>query len=227
MGSTRLPGKSMMPLAGQPMLARILERVVRADRIDETVVAIPDGAADDVLAGVARGYGLSVFRGSEADVLDRHYQAALQHHADQVVRIPADNPVPDPVHVDLTIAHHIASGADFTSTYSEQIDNGYISGLGCEVYRFETIERAWRETSEPRYREHPHTYVYDHPERFKIETVQFPMELRRPGLVLDVNTLEEYRFMARLYDDLYPQDPNFAAREIVSWYDRQSVNADV
>jgi spore coat polysaccharide biosynthesis protein SpsF len=196
-----------------------LERVARVELVDSAVLAIPERSEDDILGAVAERHQVSVFRGSEVDVLDRHYQAALVHSAEQVVRIPGDNPVPDPVHVDRTIAHHVATGADFTSTYPEQLDNGYVSGLGCEVISFESLEAAWRTSKDARHREHPHTFFYDHPGLFQIETIQFPAELRRPRLVLDVNTLEEYLFVARLYNELYPRNPRFGAREIIDWYD--------
>jgi spore coat polysaccharide biosynthesis protein SpsF len=209
----------MLPLAGKPLIRRLLERVVWTELVDEAVLAIPEVKEDDVLATVADQQAVSVFRGSELDVLDRHYQAALAHSADQIVRIPGDNPVPDASHVDRTIAHHIATGAAFTSTYPELLDNGYISGLGCEVFTFAALEQAWKTSRDPRNREHPHTFFYDHRDLFKIETIQFPRELRRPGLVLDVNTLEDYQFMARLYEDLYPVNPRFGTSEIVDWYD--------
>jgi len=64
MGSTRLPGKSLMDLAGQPLVGRVLERVKRCKSMDEIVLATPDTAIDDVLAQLAEVYGVSLFRGS-------------------------------------------------------------------------------------------------------------------------------------------------------------------
>ena len=90
MGSDRLPGKSMMPLAGKPLLYRILERVLRCQSIDQIVVAAPDTNENDILEKVANELNVSIFRGSENDVLDRYYKAAKDHKADLILRIPLD-----------------------------------------------------------------------------------------------------------------------------------------
>ena len=65
MGSTRLPGKSMMFLAGTPLVGRVLERIKSAKKVDKLVLAIPDSSENDPLESLAKSYGVSVFRGSE------------------------------------------------------------------------------------------------------------------------------------------------------------------
>src|SRR5262245_19029581 len=107
MGSTRLPGKSMMHLAGAPLLARILERVRRCTIIDQIVLATTRESEDDALEDIARSYGVSTFRGSKDDLLDRYYQAAKAFRADLIVREPADNPVPEPAEIDRIIKYHL------------------------------------------------------------------------------------------------------------------------
>ena len=96
MGSSRFPGKSMMDLAGEPLVGRILERVKRCTRLDDIVLAIPDTEQDKPLQKLADRYGVKVFVGSENDLVDRYYQAALVNEADVIVRIPADNTTPQP-----------------------------------------------------------------------------------------------------------------------------------
>ena len=76
MGSTRLPGKSLMDLVGQPLVGRILERVKRCKLMNEIVLAVPDTIKDNPLADLSELYGVSLFRGSENNILDRCYQAA-------------------------------------------------------------------------------------------------------------------------------------------------------
>ena len=93
MGSARLPGKSMLGLAGAPLLARILERVRRSSQVHRIVVATTRNSEDDVLAGLAADQGVAAFRGAENDLVDRYYQAARAFGADAIVRLPADNAV--------------------------------------------------------------------------------------------------------------------------------------
>jgi spore coat polysaccharide biosynthesis protein SpsF len=219
MGSTRLPGKSMLPLAGEPLVARLLERLQRVTQADEIVLALPDKPEDDVLAKVAVRLGVSTFRGAEDDLVDRFYQAAHTYGAQTIVRIPGDNPAPEPAEIDRVIRYHRESGNDFSSNYPDVFDNGYPDGIGAEVFGFAPLERLWKSVTDPRNREHPHTNFYEHSDTFRIGTIECPAEFRRPDIVLDVNTREEYEFMASLYSALYPANPRFTILDIIEWYD--------
>ena len=226
MASTRLPGKSMMDLAGAPLVGRIIERVKRCKMVDEIVLATTQKSEDDALEELAGSYRVSVFRGSENDLVDRYYQAAKTYNAEVVVRIPADNPVPEPSEIDRIIDYHLTGQSDFSSNLAEVYGNGYPDGIGAEVFNFKTLEEVWRTCGDTRRREHLHLNFFDYksqkpinPERYRVGTIQCPSEFRRPDMVLDVNTLEEYKFMAELYDYLYPRDPNFRITDIIEWYD--------
>ena len=219
MGSTRLPGKSIMPLAGEPLIQRIIERVKRCKKIDTIVLATTNKSEDDPLAVISDKMDIEVFRGSENDLVDRYYKAALKYKADFVVRLPADNPVVEPKEIDRIIEHHLNSDDDFSANTHNILGNEYPDGLGAEVFSINKLKQIWEETTDPRNREHPHTYFYEHPEKFKLGTVKCPVEFRRPDLVLDVNTKEEYEFIGSIYDALYPINNNFHITEIINWYD--------
>src|SRR5437016_9806612 len=161
MGSTRLPGKSLMDLAGKPLIVRILERVKRCTRIDSIVLATTDRRDDDVLEQLSREMGVSVFRGSENDLVDRYYQAAKAFQADIVVRLSGDNPVVEPAEIDRIVEYHMRGESDFSSNTHNLHDNGYPDGLGAEVFMFEKLEEVWNITTDPRNREHPHTYFLE------------------------------------------------------------------
>jgi spore coat polysaccharide biosynthesis protein SpsF len=219
MGSTRLPGKSMMPLAGEPLIMRIIERVKRCKRLDLIVLATTQKPQDSPLCEIAEQCGIEVFRGSENDLVDRYYQAAKKFQADYIVRLPADNPVVEPAEIDRIVDHHLRSDDDFSANTHNILNNQYPDGLGAEVFSTQKLKEVWESTTDPRNREHPHTYFYEHPEKYRIGTVKCPKEFRRPDLVLDVNTQEEYEFVASIYDTLYPKNPNFHITEIIKWYD--------
>ncbi len=226
MGSTRLPGKSLLPLAGRPMLARILERSRRARRINEIVVATTRKAEDDPLAELAAAEGAAVFRGAENDLVERYRRAAEVYQAGLVVRLPADNPVPEPEEIDRVIEYHLRGDSEFSSNLAEVMGNGYPDGIGAEVFERAALEEVAARPLTPMLREHPHLNFFDYraqkavePERFRVGTVECPPAFRRPDLRLDVNTGDDYRFLARLYDDLYPRNPNFHITAIIDWYD--------
>jgi len=227
MGSTRLPGKSMMDLAGAPLVGRILERVKRCERLDLIVSATTTTKPeDDVLARLAEDYGTAAFRGSENDLVDRYYCAAKEFGADVIVRLPADNPVPEPAEIDRIVDYHLTGQSDFSSNLAQVYGNGYPDGIGAEVFNLRVLEEVWRTSRDPENREHPHLNFFDYgtqkatdPRKYSVGTVECPTEFRRPDLVLDVNTIEEYRFMVELFEYLYPRNPNFHITDIIQWYD--------
>ena len=227
MGSERLPGKSMMDLAGEPLVGRILERVKRCKRLDDIVLAIPDTEQDKLLRVLADRYGVKVFVGSENDLVDRYYQAALANKADVIVRIPADNTTPQPEEIDRIIDHHLSlERPGFSSNLSVIDDSGYPDGIGAEVFDFSLLSDANKTVRDPFKREHVHLNFYNYetgkavdPIWCPISTVQCPREFRRPDLILDVNTKEQYDFMVKLYEALYFKNSHFDIIDIINWYD--------
>jgi spore coat polysaccharide biosynthesis protein SpsF len=227
MGSTRLPGKSMMDLAGAPLVGRILERVKRCTQLDDLVLAIPDTEKDAVLKKLGESNGVKVFAGSENDLVERYYQAAVWSKADIIGRLPADNATPEPSEIDRIVEHHLALGRPgFSSNLSVIGDSDYPDGIGAEMFDFSLLKEARERHHDPRQREHVHLNFYDYSvakpvnaQWCPISTVKCPPEFRRPDLVLDVNTQEQYEFMHQLYAYLYPKNPGFHITDIIRWYD--------
>lgn len=215
----------MLDLAGEPLVARVLERVSRCREVAQVVLATTEKPEDDVLAALGEPYGASVFRGAEHDLLDRYVQAARVHAASIVVRLPADNPVPEPAEIDRIVRYHRSSGNAFSSNLAQVLGNGYPDGIGAEAIDAAALEEVWRTERDTHRREHPHLNFFDYDSqqpvdpRFPVGTVECPPELRRPDIVLDVNTAEQYEFMRELYEYLYPQDPEFHVTDLIRWYD--------
>jgi len=162
MGATRLPGKVLLDIGGQPMLVRVVERVRRAARLDGVVVATTTQVQDDPVAELCRGRGYACSRGSLQDVLDRYYQAARSARATEVVRITADCPAMDPQLIDLTVDEFRRAGADFAADrLPPPWSRTYPIGLDVEVCSFTALERAWKEAGQPFQREHVMPYFYE------------------------------------------------------------------
>ena len=224
-GSTRLPGKVLMDVAGQPLLELVVNRTGRAHRLDDVVVATTAGPADDAIEHLARDRGWSLARGSEDDVLDRYRDAARANGADVVVRITADCPLMDPELVDEVIAARAAGDWDYASnTLGERT---YPRGLDIEVIRTDALERAWREDADPGRREHVTPYVYGHPERFRLLPVPGPTD--ESGHRWCVDTEEDLQVVRLLYgvlgrDDFGWRDALEVARRHPDW---GALNGDV
>ena len=227
MGSSRLPGKSMMDLAGAPLVGRILERVKRCLRVDDIILAIPDSIENNPLAKLGKEYGVNVFAGSENDLVDRYYQASLLANAEYVVRLPADNATPEPSEIDRIIEHHLMLGRrGFSSNLSVINDSGYPDGIGAEIFDFSLLKEARDQPPNAIQREHVHRNFFNYETQTAvnekwcpISTTACPEEFRRPDLVLDVNTMEQYEFMRELYEYLYQVNKNFHINDIIRWFD--------
>ena len=160
MGSTRFPNKVMREIEGTPMIGLLLERLARARRVDEIVLATSDATRNDPLSDYVASLGHRVFRGSEADVLDRYYRAAREAKADIVVRVTGDCPLIDPGVVDHVIGRFIESGCDYVSN---TLTPTFPDGLDTEVFTFRALEEAQTRATKPFDREHVTPFLKEAP----------------------------------------------------------------
>jgi spore coat polysaccharide biosynthesis protein SpsF (cytidylyltransferase family) len=159
--STRLPGKVLMDLGGKTVLARVIERARAIPGADVVVCAIPEGGADDPVALEAARAGAVVFRGSQTDVLDRYWRAALAMDAGAVMRITSDCPLIDPAVCGDLIRLWREAGVDYGSINTPP---SWPHGLECEIFSMAWLERAAREAVKPSEREHVSPFIRNHPE---------------------------------------------------------------
>jgi len=195
MGSSRLPGKVLRDIHGEPMLYRVLSRIQRAVHLDDIVVATTSRPEDDCLAGLASAWGFQTFRGAEEDVLDRYYGAARLSGAELVVRVTGDCPLTAPELIDQAIGEMLSSRADYVSNCRPH--SSYPEGLDVEVIRFEALERAWREAAQTSEREHVTPYIWKGGRDFSTRLLTCPESLPRVRLTVDEPT--DLEFMNELY----------------------------
>lgn len=197
MGAARLPGKVLEDIAGQPMLARVVNRACRAKRLDIVVVATTTQSIDDAIVRLCEKQGWPYFRGSEEDVLDRYYHAALTFKADVVVRITGDCPLVEPEIIDRVVnefqGHYPA--VDYISNV---LTRTFPRGLDVEVMSFGALSKAWQEDHNPVWREHVTQYIWRQPEKFKIRNVTNDTDYSYMRWTVD--TPEDLAFMRRIYE---------------------------
>jgi spore coat polysaccharide biosynthesis protein SpsF len=215
MGSTRLPGKVLLELGGDTVLARVISRVRRCRLVNQVMVATSTGPADDVIVKECSRLQSAVFRGSELDVLDRYYHAAQHTQAEVVVRITSDCPLIDPEISDRTIAEFIDSRSDYASNV---LDRTYPRGLDTEVMTFAALETAWREAQADYQREHVTPFLYQHPERFKLLSVKGERDESQHRWTLD--TPEDLRFLQAIYARMADR-PYFNWTEVLTLVERE------
>ena len=205
MGSTRLPGKVMLPLAGEHVLSHDIHRVKAASCIDETVVATSTGKQDDIVKRYAAREGATVFRGSENDVLGRMFGAARKANADVVVRVTADCPLVAPEIIDTVVERLIETDSEYACT---TIERTFPRGLGADAFTMDSFETVEERSNEPYEREHVVPYYHDHPDQFDIEKVTSDdvyTESRyqnRTDLRITLDEADDYELFRRLYNEL-------------------------
>jgi spore coat polysaccharide biosynthesis protein SpsF (cytidylyltransferase family) len=208
MASSRLPGKVLADLVGRPVLWHVVQRVCQARRADHVLVATSVSSADDPLARFCANAGIDMFRGSEHDVLDRFYQAALVTQADTIVRITADCPLIDPDVIDRVLQVHASGSFDYTSNV---ILYSYPDGLDVEAIRMETLARTWREAMQPSDREHVTPYVR-FSNRFRTFNVAHDPDLSHHRWTVDEPA--DLEFVRRIYEAL-DHFPDFRMADIL------------
>jgi spore coat polysaccharide biosynthesis protein SpsF len=226
MGSTRLPGKVLLDICGEPMLARVITRTVRAKTVHQVLVATTTDASDDPVAAHCDSMGIACTRGSLQDVLDRYYQAAKQAQADVIVRITADCPVIDPLLIDECVNALLDGAFDFTcNRLPPPFTRTYPIGLDTEVCAFTALEKAWNKSTETFHREHVMPYLYEgvklsassqqlsegvSQRGFKIAQLQHDPDYGQMRWTVD--TPEDLEFMRQVYR-------RFDGRDEFSWQD--------
>jgi len=217
MASSRYPGKALVPLAGRPLLAVLLERVASARGLDGVVLATSNNRENDVLAHLALEGGFAVFRGDEDDVLRRHVECARAVGAEHVVRVTGDNPLTDIETLEHLVAIHLGGGADYTYVPGDAL----LMGILPEVVKAEALERSWHRGEDWHRSELVTLYIKEHPHEFKIRASERPEELYRPAYRLTVDEAEDVALMQVLFERLAAPGKIVTTREAIVVLDRE------
>lgn len=188
MGSSRLPGKVLKPIAGQALLDHVLGRLSLLTYPVEVVVATSCLPHDDVIAQHCESRGVTVFRGSESNVLDRYCRCARENRFEHVVRLTADNPFTDMDELQRLIEQHLVQHNDYTHSFGSMP-----LGVGAEIFTFAALERSAREGHATNHREHVNEYIQENPDIFKIGVLAVPAAKCCPNLRLTVDTEDDYQ----------------------------------
>lgn len=216
-GSSRLPGKVLLPLAGEPLLMRFLERVSMSKHARNLVVATTTNAQDDEIEVLCRRGGYCVFRGHETDLLDRHFRAAQQMEADVVVKIPSDCPLIDPEVIDIVIDAFLERYPHVD--YASNLHPGtWPDGNDVEVMTFLALQRAWASASQLHEREHTTPWLWEHNpyvHRLNVERVDGQRLETRHRWTIDHP--EDYLLIRAVYNGLYHSNPHFRCEDVMTF----------
>jgi aminopeptidase-like protein/spore coat polysaccharide biosynthesis protein SpsF (cytidylyltransferase family) len=210
-------------LGHTPLIEWVLRRLLMAKKIDQVVLATSDTAKDDALADLATQLNVSVFRGSESDVLTRFIGAAEIAGATNVIRVCADNPFIDPVEIDRLSDYFLKHDFDYVCNHQDRLGSSYADGFGAEMLSAQLLKTISARATEPLHREHVTSYLWDHANTFSLNAIPAPDALRHAHLKFDVDTPEDLIKLQRLVDK--GVDLNSQAAEIIAIANGDSKNA--
>jgi spore coat polysaccharide biosynthesis protein SpsF len=216
-GSNRLPDKIMMPLAGKPLLQRLLERVQAATTHFDLAVATTTDTKDDIVREMCRSLNVDCYSGHPTDLLDRHYRAAVERKAEAVVKIPSDCPLIDPAVIDRVLGFYLQHEPSFDYV-SNLHPASYPDGNDVEVMTLGSLGKAWREASRNFEREHTTPYIWERSEEFRIGNVGWETGLDYSmSHRWTIDYQEDYQFIDAVYDELWSEDkPIFSMEDILA-----------
>lgn len=212
MTSSRMPGKVLMEVVGQPLLHYLVARLRAVPSLDDIVLATTVNSTDDILAAFAAREDIACFRASEADVMQRVIGAAESVNADVVVEITGDCPIIDPQIVEQTIRMFLAHDVAYVSNAHIR---SYPYGMDTQVFSLETLRRSALMTVDPLDREHVTLHIRNHPELFPQVHLVAPPELHWPELGLTLDEPADYELLRRVIEHFGKESPLFGCTDVV------------
>lgn len=219
MSSSRLPKKVMLPILGETLLWRMIERIKRVKYPVNMVIATSTDVNDDIIELFCQEKNVAFFRGDLNDLLDRHYQVGLLTKADAVIKIPSDCPLIDPKIIDKVIDFYLENQGEY-DFISNLHPATYPDGNDVELMTFEALEKAWKEAKKPLEREHTTPFFWENPQLFRLANLSWETGLdysMTHRFTIDYD--EDYQFIKRIFEELYPANPDFKLEDILSLID--------
>lgn len=207
-GSSRFPGKVLEPFGGQPMLAFLLERVRRANRVGTFVLATTSRSEDDQLAEFAAGLGMSVYRGDSDDVLGRLARAARLSGKGTIAVVLGDNPLVDGDLVDAVLTCLTEGGFDYAANVTAEYSvapsklRRFPIGIRVQAFTSQTLAELAVAADGAYYREHVSAWINEKENKYRlgfVEAVDLWQNMHRPEEFLAVNTPQDLAHAERIW----------------------------
>jgi spore coat polysaccharide biosynthesis protein SpsF (cytidylyltransferase family) len=216
--STRLSNKVLLPLAGAPLLSHCIRRL---KQVGAVIVATSGLSRDDPVEELAGLENVHCFRGSEADVLDRFYQASKMFNLQYTVRATGDNPLVDPREANRVMHYIMNHKVDYVTGATVVDGVGLPVGVGVEAFTFEALERSWFEARGKNHREHVNEYVLGSPDSFSIVRLKCLQKNSCPDLRLTIDTEDDLNFVREILKSINKPALEIGTPEIIEWWEKK------
>ena len=210
MSSTRLPGKTLLPISSKPMLQYVIERVAHSQQLDQFLVATSTEASDDAIEKFCTTMQVDCFRGNLSDVAHRFLTASQQYGWEAVVRICGDSPLIDPRLIDQAVEIFLSGEYDLVTNTLERT---FPKGQSVEVIRMSTFRDAHPQFETPGEREHVTEYFYTNNDQFRIHN--FVSGHNSGTLQLSVDTPDDFQTVETIIRSMQRPHWEYGWEEIV------------
>lgn len=228
MGSTRLPGKVLKPVAGKPLLWHIVHRLKRSQFIEEIAIATSTSPLDDAIVEFGREHHVPVVRGPEDNVLARFARAAELLDADVIVRVNADAPFVDAGFIDHLIQAMMEDNADYVL-----LEEGAVTAhQGVDPMSRRALDKLMMDAADdPVAREHVTGYFKLHPDFVRIARARPYPRLAHEGARLTIDTPDDLAFVETVHERLAAKAGEASLEDLLLLLEREpelaTVNAHV
>ncbi len=208
LGSTRLKNKLEKEFYENRSLGQIVfQNIAKLSIHFKVVVATTTNEADGYIQEIAEEQSLEVFRGSENNVLSRFIGCAEENEFETIVRVCSDNPFLQVEYIYKLIEEHLSGNFDYTSYFfsnGKPVIKSHL-GLFTEVISLKALKEVSYQTNDSLYLEHVTNFLYEHPDKFKINRISIPEKLvESESIRLTIDTLEDFELGAKIYSLTYP-----------------------
>lgn len=195
MTSSRLPGKHLLKIRESTIFEILINQLKKSTFANDIVLATTINKEDDELCDFAEGLGVSIYRGSEDNVLERVIGAAVTNKLDLIVEITADCPLIDPLLIDLAVRIYLKGEYDYVGN---TIDRQFADGMDVQVYSTDFLRSTYSPMLKPAYLEHVTAHILDNPDFVKQNLTASPAQFG-PDLRITLDTIEDYEVISRVY----------------------------
>lgn len=213
--SSRLPGKLLLQLGRKTVFQYFIERLKLSKKIDSLVIATTKNKLDNEICKISKSNKITVFRGSERNVLNRFYNCAKKNKSSVIIRVTADCPLIDIKYVDTLIEVFKKNNYD----YLNNTDINYLpDGFHCEIFSFDALEKSYKRAKSKFDKQHVTSYIWKNPDKFKIKVYRgrkiknFTKKLR-----LTLDYYQDFKLIRKIFINLYKKNKYFSLEEILNF----------
>lgn len=229
-----IPYKIIKPLTNdKTMVEHVIDRCSKAKHINQIVINTTTNYSDEKLVNIIRTKNLmkhiSIYRGSEGNLVERTYQIALMTKADVIVRVEANNPFIDPDIIDTVISYFKETNYDYmflNDSYS------FPNGFNFDIYTTSTLEKLYDYVTDPYDLKQINSYIFKNPTHFHYYKYNLNNEndlhfnlidyanINFNELHLSVNNLADWEYVKRLFTTIYTLNNDFRLKDVLEFLNK-------